>query len=279
MDERLRRASEQLALLAHSNAPDPSELAAIRADLLAVERELTGPRTRAPRGRGGKSAILAYLRAHIGSWVSGDELREVSGIQEWARRVRELRLEDGYRIAESDGRYMLESADADLAAAGRWQVAHEIRRIPGDARTRIAAFFQANVGEVVTLDELHYVARIREVPRRIRELRDEMGMRISSHHQRPELNPDEYMLETLEPLPANERQIKPEIWSAVLERDGYRCVICGVHAGENGRWLEVDHILEKLGGGSDELGNLQTLCNVDHAAKTARYQRNRRQDS
>ena len=82
---------------------------------------------------------------------------------------------------------MLESSEPDAEASARWQVMNEIRRQPGDARDRIAALFRARVGEVVKLEDLHYVARIKEVPRRIRELRDEKGMRISSRHARPEL--------------------------------------------------------------------------------------------
>jgi biotin operon repressor len=274
--ERVRVAAEQLTRMAEQESPDPAELAAVRAELLAAERELAGPRERAPRGAGGKAKILAYLKARVGQPVSGEELREASGIQEWARRVRELRVEDGYPIEENAGSYTLLSEQPDLEVAARWQLANEIRRRPGDARDRIADYFRANVGKVVPLEELHYVARIKEVPRRIRELRDEFGMRISSRHARPELRPDEYMLETLDPLPANERQIRAAVWAAVVERDNYRCVRCGAIPGDRGRWLEVDHIVEKVDGGSDDLDNLQTLCNVCHASKTAAFQRERR---
>ena len=63
----------------------------------------------------------------------------------------------------------------------------------------------------------------------------------------------------------------------MLERDGYRCVNCGAKGGQRGRWLEVDHVMEKLDGGTDDLDNLQSFLNVDHAAKTAEYQRRRRE--
>jgi biotin operon repressor len=274
--DELRRAAEELARLVSEESPDPASLARVRAQIRAVEVELAGPKKRASRGQGGRFVILGYLKSHVGQWVSGDELREVSGIQEWARRVRELRVEDGYPITHGHQGYRLESLDPDAGAANRWRIANDIRRRPGDARDRIAEYFRANVGEAVTLEELHYVARIKEVPRRIRELRDELGMRISSRHARPDLRPNEYLLETLELLPPNERAVKPAIWAAVLERDRHRCVLCGARAGERGRWLEVDHVVEKLDGGSDELDNLQTLCNVDHTAKTAEFHRRRR---
>ena len=40
----------------------------------------------------------------------------------------------------------------------------------------------------------------------------------------------------------------------VLERDGYRCVVCREHA------AIVDHILRRKDGGKDEPGNLRSLC-------------------
>jgi hypothetical protein len=44
-----------------------------------------------------KSAILDYLLSHVGQTVTGGELEAVSGISEYARRVRDLRAE-GWRI-------------------------------------------------------------------------------------------------------------------------------------------------------------------------------------
>jgi biotin operon repressor len=276
LGDRLAEVARVLDALAARESVDPQELSAIRARLAAIERESGGLTGRRAAGQGARGRILAYLLERVGQPVSGEELREVSGIQEWARRVRELRVEIGYPIEERDGCYELLSEVPDEEAAARWRQANRIRRQPGDARDRIAELFRANVGKVVTLEELHYVARIKEVPRRIRELRDEYGMRISSRHVRPDLRPDEYLLETLEVLPANERQVKPAVWEAVLARDGHRCVRCGTRPGHQGRWLEVDHIIEKLDGGTDTVENLQTLCNVCHSAKTAEYQARRR---
>lgn len=54
----------------------------------------------------------------------------------------------------------------------------------------------------------------------------------------------------------------------ILRRDGGICQPCRadgvVHAGN-----EVDHILPKASGGSDDDANLQTICKARHAAKTA----------
>src|SRR4051812_23201384 len=72
----------------------------IVAELRAVQVASFGDRARATAGKGAKSKILAYLVARTGEEVSGDELAEISGIREWPRRVRELRVEDGYEITE-----------------------------------------------------------------------------------------------------------------------------------------------------------------------------------
>lgn len=51
-------------------------------------------------------------------------------------------------------------------------------------RSRLRAFFEANVGRIVTTDELRRAAGIIDYARRVRELRDE-GMQIRSHLSRP----------------------------------------------------------------------------------------------
>ena len=76
------------------------ELDEIVAELRAVQKAVYGPPKRAARGEGAKSRILAYLMSRSGQVVSGEELAEISGIQEWARRVRELRVQEGYEIIE-----------------------------------------------------------------------------------------------------------------------------------------------------------------------------------
>jgi 5-methylcytosine-specific restriction endonuclease McrA len=54
---------------------------------------------RTPPKSGSKKLILDYLLANMGRVIEGDELRKASGnVSEWARRVRELRTEDGYQI-------------------------------------------------------------------------------------------------------------------------------------------------------------------------------------
>jgi 5-methylcytosine-specific restriction enzyme A len=48
----------------------------------------------------------------------------------------------------------------------------------------------------------------------------------------------------------------------ILERDGYRCVICGQPANV------VDHIIPRSAGGTDDPANLQSLCTYHSRRKT-----------
>ena len=49
--------------------------------------------------KGSKQLILEFLLANVGRIIEGDEIREAScNVSEWARRVRELRDEEGYQI-------------------------------------------------------------------------------------------------------------------------------------------------------------------------------------
>ena len=54
----------------------------------------------------------------------------------------------------------------------------------------------------------------------------------------------------------------------VLRRAGFRCDLCGISAEE--RALEVDHIVPRRHGGTDDLSNLQALCYKCNANKGAR---------
>jgi len=66
--------------------------------------------------------------------------------------------------------------------------------------------------------------------------------------------------------PIYEQKLKLEDFTieqkkAILERDGYKCVICGRSASE-GYELHIDHILPKDKGGKATIENGQTLCSV-----------------
>jgi 5-methylcytosine-specific restriction endonuclease McrA len=142
----------------------------------------------------------------------------------------------------------------------------------GSAKGRIKAFFLDNVGVVVTAKQLQEVAQpVSEWARRVRELRDEEGWPIITHHDSADLSPGQYMLERLPdetPPKGFQRGISQKLRAEVLDRDGFTCQMCGKAAGEideeTGRKvrLHIGHIVDKSLGGRDELGNLRTLCST-----------------
>jgi 5-methylcytosine-specific restriction endonuclease McrA/biotin operon repressor len=263
-------------------------------ELRAAVVRAFGPRERAARGEGGKGRILDYLKLYLGKWVYGDELAAVSGIGEWARRLRELRVEHGYDIEEEGGRYRLTAAEPDAAVAKRWQTANSIRRGAGSARSRVAAYFEANVGAVITRDELDYVAKIKEGSRRVRELRDEEGWPIESHIDDPRLRASQYRLVSSEPNDRKDprQRLYPEnLRARIFQRDDYTCQHCQRNgeraeaAGERRFYLEVHHktaVADEL----DDLpavelndeDNLITYCHDCHRRETAVFQKRRRRE-
>jgi hypothetical protein len=263
------------------------DLDVVLAEISGVQRAVFGARPRARRGEGGKARILEYLRMNVGREVYGEELAAVSGIAEWARRVRELRIEHGYDIRElGQSTYRLEATEPDDRIAMQWRVANDIRRRPGSGVARIKAFLEANVGQVVTRDQLDYVARIKEGSRRVRELRDEHGWPVNSHIDEPELYPGEYRLISKEPGDRRDslQRLYPEsLREQVFARDNYACRICkrdrrtAERAGDTRFYLEVHHVVAVADdlaalpkAERNDLENLITLCHKDHVTETKR---------
>lgn len=239
-----------------------------------------------------RDRILFYLRKYAGTVINGDELLVVSGIQEYARRLRELRVQFGWSIVsgvtikemeeEEAGdipeewkkmrpdEYALMSAEQDREAALRWNVANQIRKQRGSVRDKILAFLRANVGMKVTNEELRYVAGNKtEWARRVRELRTEAGWPIVTKNTgRPDLPIGAYVLQADRQSPEHDRSIPDDVRREVLRRDGYKCQKCGwTHAEWNQsdpRHLELHHVQHHVEGGDNAEGNLITLCTVCH---------------
>jgi HNH endonuclease len=293
--QRLRLLAEQLVGIereAAAGAGSRDALDEFIAEVRAAQISLYGPRPRAPRGDGAKRKILDYFLKRVGAAVNGEELAEVSGIQEWARRVRELRVQDGYDITElGSSRYRLESSDPDLQRAEVWNTANLIRREAGSGLNRIAALFDASVGQVVDREQVDYVGKISESIRRVRELRDEHGWPIDSHIDDPALEPGEYRLTSNDPADRRDplQRLYPEdLRQQVFERDNYTCQICGRNrlkaeaAGDTRFYLEVHHtvaVADELAtmpkAERNKLENLVTLCHRDHQAATAKFQKSK----
>lgn len=137
------------------------------------------------------------------------------------------------------------------------------------ARTQLREFFLKNVGRVVDTKTLREVAGISEYARRIRELRNDEGYRILTHHDRVGLKPGQYILEDPHPRPVLAGGIDAQKRARILARNGYTCQACGLGAGdpdpldpERRVRLHIDHVIPKKEGGTDDDSNLRVLCSV-----------------
>jgi hypothetical protein len=239
-----------------------------------------------------RDRILYYFRKYPRTIINGDELLVVSGIQEYARRVRELRVQFGWGIASGvmlkemredefeeipdelkdmrSSEYVLLDTKEDRDAAHRWHVANTIRRESGSVRDKILKFLRANVENGVTGEELRYVAGDKtEWARRVRELRTEFGWPVATKSTgRPDLAVGVYVLQADRQSPEHDRHIPDDVRREVLRRDVYKCKHCDWSHGEwnpsDPRHLELHHIEHHVKGGRNVKENLKTLCTVCH---------------
>lgn len=237
-----------------------------------------------------RDRILHYFRKYPLTVIDGDELLVISGIQEYARRVRELRVEFGWPIVtgvtinemgEEEGvpdqlkgmkpsQYALLRDEEDREAAHRWNIANTIRKGRDSVRDRILDFLRTNVGRGVTNEELRYVAGNKtEWARRVRELRTEFGWPIVTRTTGdPDLPIGVYVLQADRQSPEHDRDIADDVRRGVLRRDSYKCQDCGWSHEEwnpsDPRHLELHHIRHHADGGENLEANLRTLCTVCH---------------
>ena len=222
--------------------------------------------------------ILQYLIRKVGKKVQREVIDVVAAISEYSRRIREWRVEFGFPIQWKKGgdAYILHSKEPDAEKAEKWRTMNKIKRLQiadkkvGDKKKALA-LFQAYPNQVLTTAQLKYVMASGEM-RRIRDLRLEDGWRIFTRNTgRPDLKDKQYILVDPEQLLEHDRQVKDEVYSQVLKRDGHRCqkVGCGWHptdkiAGDRKQYIEVHHKTWHSQKGENNLNNLITLCNVHH---------------
>ncbi len=230
-----------------------------------------------------RERLKLYLTQYVGTIINSQELEVVSGISEYARRVRELRVQEGFKILTGNSNdpeyglslrpneYILIDNIPDISAANRWYIINRIRRDnEAGSQGRILKFLLQYVGHIVTSEEIAYVAKAKEFGRRVRELRTEAGYPIATIFTgRPDLKMGEYVLESSERIAEpHDRKISFEIQKAVYERAENKCENCGW---DHKRWkkndpriLEIHHIKEHAKGGKNTLENLIVLCSKCH---------------
>lgn len=142
------------------------------------------------------------------------------------------------------------------------------RRRPGTL-ARAEAYFIEHVGQILDNKTLREAVggTSDSWTRRVRELRENLGYKIRTHLDRPDLKPGQYMLEDLHRLPVVARSINKTLRAFILERNGYTCGSCGVGAGdihEDGRpaRLQIGHVIDASHGGTNDPSNLRALCSL-----------------
>jgi 5-methylcytosine-specific restriction endonuclease McrA len=140
------------------------------------------------------------------------------------------------------------------------------------SKQRIREFLLAHLGIVVSSTQIRdsIGTEVSEWARRVRELREDEGWLILTHHDRADLKPGQYLL--VESPPEKKvifrRGISARVRAEVLDRNGFTCQMCGLCPGEidpdTGRKvrLHLGHIVDKSLGGKDELSNLRALCST-----------------
>lgn len=231
-----------------------------------------------------KDRLRMYFQENLLVKLDGTELDVVAGISEYARRVRELRVEEGYRIltgASPDAdfstldlkpdEYILVHAEPDVSAARRWHIANRIKKSEGAVKDKILNYLLENVGQVVTTEELAYVASgKKEFARRVRELRTEEGYAIATKVTgRPDLNVGEYILLSADRVAVpHDRHIPIEVQREVYRRDNNACRACGwnvaMHTMTDPRILELHHLQAHEDQGANTVKNLIVLCSRCH---------------
>jgi hypothetical protein len=258
-----------------------------------ILRDLGSSLIHVSEGSSARNRILSYFTKYPYTVIRGDELMVVSGIGEWARRVRELRVQFGWPIVSgvtaremsdqedlslegvdinslAPDEYVLLGEECDREAAHRWHTANEIRRREMSVRSKLLEFLRQNVGTPVTGEELRYVANNRtEWARRVRELRTEFGWPVTTRSTgRPDLPVGTYVLEQDRQSPRHDRNIPDPVRRAVLVRDKHQCTNCEwshpLWNPSDPRHLELHHIVHHVDGGPNIETNLTTLCTVCH---------------
>jgi hypothetical protein len=137
-----------------------------------------------------------------------------------------------------------------------------------NTKDKLRSYFLSHLGQVLSSYELREVTGVQtEWAGHVRELRDEEGYRILTHHDQSELKSGEYLLEDSKPQPAFSRNISAETRAYVLDRNGYTCQMCRIADGapdpvRPGRKirLQIGYIVDKTRGGTDEPSCLRVLC-------------------
>jgi len=242
----------------------------------------------------GRDRILIYFIRYTMTVLDSQELLVVSGITDYQRRIRELRVQLGWPILggasakemyiEGDWptssvnvskmkprEYIMLDSGQDKEAAHRWHTSNALRKKNIAVKDKLLILFRDNIGRQITGEELSYLAKGRtEWARRVRELRTEDGWPIKTRNTgRPDLSIGVYLLEVDRQADIHDRKIDDVTRVKVYERDHFACRKCGWNYSQRQpvdprQNLELHHLDYHADKGANTFENLITICNVHH---------------
>lgn len=131
-------------------------------------------------------------------------------------------------------------------------------------KTQVLDYLNKHIGDWVHNQELRNLTGLNDVPRTLRLLRQE-GWSI-------EARGDGYVrLTSLEKGKGrgSRQSINEKTRYEIFSADSFRCTACGRSPEEDGVKLNVDHIVPVDWGGTNDVANLQTLCDECNRGKKA----------
>ncbi len=131
-------------------------------------------------------------------------------------------------------------------------------------KTQVLEYYQQHLGEWVHNQTLRDLTGLNDVPRTIRLLRQE-GWEIS-------IRGDGYSMlssPTKGDAKGERKAISEKTRFQVFTTDSFRCMACGRSVEEDKIKLNVDHIVPVDWGGTNDISNLQSLCEECNHGKQA----------
>lgn len=147
-----------------------------------------------------------------------------------------------------------------LSPIGNWDCNKSKMKSKIDGTLTNAAWFQKQIANLsyITLD----IKKSKENIERIKYM-------INKHNLQDLIGiPEVYKKDFYEKKQKGRESISKSLRHEVFKRNNYKCVECGTTNKE--ATLHIDHIIPKSEDGTDELNNLQTLCDKCNLSKSNR---------
>ena len=124
-----------------------------------------------------------------------------------------------------------------------------------------------------------YIQLAKGTPHRLHELWECLSDWLESEQPKQSGTSMSHELSSIPPAFHAERRVRtlPAVRWQTFQRDGWKCVSCGLSAKDD-VILHVDHIVPRSLGGRDELSNYQTLCQACNLGKSNRHSTSLRRD-